>query len=93
MERLQIVKTRQHVGAAVRNIGTEGRQIRTHVAHQIDFETEKLAVRRECHFRGRDIVAALCVAEEMIGAVRDPLHTLLQLTRGESGERIFAIRE
>ena len=36
VEGLDVVEARQHAGAAVRNIRPEGRQIRAHVAHQVD---------------------------------------------------------
>ena len=36
MERLDIVEAGQHAGAAVGNIGPEGREISAHVAHQVD---------------------------------------------------------
>ena len=91
MERLDIVKPGQHAGAAMRDVGTEGRQIRAHVAHQIDVHGEKLAVFGERHARGGDVVAALGVAHEMIGAVGGPLDRLAQFSRSDRGQRVFAV--
>ena len=36
MERLDIVEPGQHAGAAMRDVGAEGREIGAHVAHQVD---------------------------------------------------------
>ena len=41
--------------------------------------------------RGRNIVAAVAVGEEMLGALADPFHRLAQALGGDGGERIFAI--
>ena len=73
MEGLDIVEARQHAGAAMRNVGTEGREIGAHVAHQVDVHAQKLAVLGQRHPRGGDVVAALRVAHEVIGAIGGPL--------------------
>ncbi len=49
MECLDVVETRQHAGAAMRDIRPEGRQIGAHVGHQVDIHGEKLAVLAERH--------------------------------------------
>jgi hypothetical protein len=36
VEGLDIVEPGQHAGAAMRNVGPEGREIGAHVAHQVD---------------------------------------------------------
>ena len=91
VEGLDVVETRQHAGAAVGNIGREGRQIRAHVAHQIDVHREELAVFGERHPRRGDVVAPLRVAHEVIGAVGGPFDRLAQLARGNRDQRVFAI--
>ncbi len=48
-----------------------------------------LAVERQP--RRREVVAALRIAEEMLGAIRDPGHRLTQAHGGDGGQRIFAI--
>ena len=53
MERLDVVEAGQHAGAAMRNVGAEGRQIGAHVAHQIDIHGEELAVLGQRHPRRR----------------------------------------
>ena len=53
---------------------------------------EKLAVLGERHPRGGDVVAALRVADEMIGAVGDPFDwSCFSLLRGDRDQRVFAI--
>ena len=91
MEGLDVVEPRQHVGAAMRNVGAEGREIRAHVAHQVAIHRQKLAVGGERHPRRGDVVAALRVAHEMIGAIGGPFHGLAQLSRGDRDQRVFAI--
>ncbi len=72
MEGLDIVEPGQHAGAAMRNIRAEGREIATHVAHQVDVHREEFAVLGERHPCLGDVVAALGVAHEMISAVGGP---------------------
>ena len=91
MEGLDIVEPGQHAGAAVRNVGPEGREIGAHVAHQVDVHGQELAVLGQRHLRGRDVVAALRVAHEVIGAIGGPFDGLAQLSRGDRDQRIFAI--
>ena len=59
VERLDVVEAGQHAGAAMGNIRPEGRQIRAHVAHQVDIHRQEFAVLGERHLRGGDVVAAL----------------------------------
>ncbi len=91
MEGLDVIEAGQHAGAAMRNVGPEGRQIRAHVADQVDIHREEFAVLGERHPRGRDIVAALRIAHEVLGAIRGPAHRLLQFARGDRQQRVFAI--
>ena len=88
-----IVDARQHAGADIGNIRRIGRQIRAHVGDGVDLEREEAAVRVEREPRGRDVVAAVGVAEEMLGAVGDPGHRLAGQLRGDGRQRIFAIGE
>ena len=91
MEGLDIIEPGQHAGAAMRNVGPEGREIGAHVAHQVDVHAQELAVLGQRHLRGRDVVAALRVAHEVIGAVGGPFDGLAQLARGDRDQRVFAI--
>ena len=52
---------------------------------------EELAVLGERHPRRGDVVAALRVAHEMIGAIGGPFDRLLQFARGDRDQRVFAI--
>ena len=81
MEGLDVVEPGQHAGAAVRNVWPEGREICAHVAHQVDVHAQELAVLGQRHLRGGDVVAALRVAYEVIGAVSGPFDGLAQLFR------------
>ena len=58
--------------------GAIGRQIGAHVGDDVDLEREETALVVERELRGRDIVAAVAVGEEMLGAVGDPFHRLAQ---------------
>ena len=80
VEGLDVVEPGQHAGAAMRNVGPEGREIGAHVAHQVDVHAQELAVLGQRHLRGRDVVAALRVAHEVIGAVGGPFDGLAQLS-------------
>ncbi|MEY9264128.1 hypothetical protein ABIF23_003523 [Bradyrhizobium elkanii] len=51
----------------------------------------EFAVLGERHLRGGEIVAALRVAHEMVGALGRPFDALLELARGDRDQRIFAI--
>jgi hypothetical protein len=63
---LDVIEARQHAGAAMRDVGPEGREIRAHVSHQVDIHAEEFAVLGERHARHRDVVAALRIAHEMV---------------------------
>ncbi len=67
-----VVDAGRHAGAEERDIRRVSRQIRAHVGDQVDVEREEapLVVERELG-RG-DVVAALRVAEKMLGAIGDP---------------------
>ena len=88
---LDVVKAGQHAGAAMRDVRAEGRQIRAHVADQIDIHAEEFAVLGKRHPRHGGVVAPLRIAHEVIGAVGGPFHCLAQFSRGDGSERIFAV--
>ena len=88
-----VVDAGRHAGAEKRNVGRISRQIRAHVGDEVDVEREEAALVVERELRRGDVVAALRVAEEMLGALGDPGHRLLELLRGERGQRVFAIDE
>ncbi|MGY4420380.1 hypothetical protein ACVWY2_002805 [Bradyrhizobium sp. JR6.1] len=91
VEGLDVIETRQHAGAAMRDIGRKRREIGTHVAHQVDIHAEEFAVLGERHLRGGEVVAALRVAHEMVGALGGPFDGLLELARRDRDQGILAI--
>ena len=86
-----IVDAGRHADAEPGNVRRVARQIGAHVGDDIDVEREEAALVVERQPRGRDVVAAVAVAEEMLGAVGDPFHRLAQLLGRDRGQRIFAI--
>ena len=64
-----IVDAGRHRRAEIGNVRRVGRQIRAHVGDGIDVEREEFALVVKRQLRGRDVVAALRVAEKMLGAV------------------------
>ena len=88
-----IVDARRQPGAEIRNVRRELRQVGAHVGDEIDVEREEAMLAVERQPRRRKVVAALRIAEEMLGAIRDPRHRLAQAHGGDGGERIFAIAE
>ena len=93
MKCLDIVKAGQHPGSAIGNVGTECREIGSHVAHQVDIHAEEPAVLRQRHARGGDIVASLRVTDEMIRPLGRPFDGLAKFFRGDRDQRVFAIGE
>ena len=93
VEFLDVIEPRQHAGAAMRDVGAEGREIGAHVGHQIDIHRQEFAVFGQRHPGMSDVVAALGVADEMIGAVRGPFDVLAQLLCRHRDKRIFAVRK
>jgi hypothetical protein len=91
MKRADVIEAGQHAGAAIGNVGREGREIRPHVGHEIDVQAEKAAILGQGHARRGDVVAALGIADEMIGPVRHPFDRTPQFARSERGERVLAI--
>ena len=89
----EIVDARQQARAAVGNVGRERREVAAHVGDGFDAQREELVAGVEREFRGGDVVAALRIADEMLGAVGDPLHRALELLRRNGRERIFAERK
>ena len=73
-----VIDAGRQAGAEVGNIRCELREIRAHVGDEIDIEREEAMPLVERQARRGDVVAALGVAEEMLGAVGDPGHRLAQ---------------
>ena len=67
------------------------REIGAEIAEDVDPQREELAVLVERHFGGRHVVAALRVADEMLGAVADPGDRFAEAPGGLQHQRIFAV--
>ena len=57
-----------------RHRGGEGREIGAEIGDGADPKAEDLAVLVECHLGMGDVVAAVRVGQEGLGAIRRPLH-------------------
>ena len=73
------------------NVGRIGRQIGAHVGDDVELEREETSLLVDRQPRGGDIVAAVAIAEKMLGALADPFDRLGAAVRRNGGERIFAI--
>ena len=93
VERFDVVGARRHRRAEPGNIRRELREIGAEIAENVDAQGEKPALLVERHLGGGDVVAALRVADEMLGPVGLPAHGSPQAPRGFENERIFAIDE
>jgi hypothetical protein len=77
VEGLDVVEARQHAGPAVWNVRRKRRQIRAHVGEHIHVHGKEFAIGIERHARMGDVVAAVRVADEMVGSVGNPPYVLL----------------
>ena len=93
IKRGDVVGAGRHRGAEPGNIRAELREIGAEIAENVDAHGEEPAVRVERHFGRRQIVAPLRVAEEMLGAVRQPANRTPEPLRRFEDERIFAIHD
>ena len=91
MSHRDVVGAGRHAQPEPGNVRRVARQIAAHVGDDIEIEREEAPLVVEREFCGRDIVAAVAVAEKMFAAVGDPFHRLAQLLRRHRGQRVFAI--
>ena len=91
MRNRNVVGPGRHADAEPRNVGRIARQIGAHVGDDVELEREETALVVDGQPRGRNIVAAMAVAEEMLGALADPFDRLAQPFGRDGGQRIFAI--
>ena len=80
-----------HGNAKRRDIGTIGVKIRTHCRDEIDLDRKEFPLLVHRHSGYRDIVAAMGIHHEMLGAVGCPLHRFANTAGSFHGQRIFAI--
>ena len=69
------------------------REIGAHVGEEVDPHGEELAVLVHRHLGDRDVVAAVGVDEEMLGAVADPLDRPAELLGRDRRQRIFLVEK
>ena len=86
-----VVDAGRHADAEPGNVGRVAGQIGAHIGDDVELQPEDLAPVVERELGGRDIVAAVAVGEEMLGALAHPLHRLAQPLGGDRGQRIFAV--
>jgi hypothetical protein len=67
-----VVDARQHSGAEIGDERRVAREIGAQVGDGVDLEREETRVLVECQRRGRDVVAAVCIAQKMLAASRHP---------------------
>ena len=91
MRNRDVVGPGRHADAEPGNVRRIGRQIGAHVGDNVELEREETALVVDGQPRGRNIVAAVAVGEEVLGALADPFDRLAQAFGGDRGERIFAI--
>ena len=70
MRSRDVVEPGRHADAEPGNVRRVGRQIGAHVGDDVELEREEPALVVDGERRGRDIVAAMAVAEEMLGCAR-----------------------
>ncbi len=93
IERLDVIDAGRHGGPDVRNEGAVLRNISAEVGDQLDAQAEEAAIGIHRHLGGHDVVAALRVGEEMLGAVARPFDRLAEPLRGFQHQRMLAIDE
>ena len=93
VERVHVVAARRHRSAQPRNIGGEHMQIGPEIAENIDPHRQKPALRVHRHFGGRDVVAALRVADEVLGTISQPAHRSAEPAGRLQNQRILPIDE
>ena len=88
-----VVGAGRHADAEPRDVGRIARQIGAHVGDDVELEREETSLLVDRQPRGGDIVAAVAVAEEMLGAIANPFDRAAQPFSRNRGQRIFAIRK
>ena len=84
--RHEIRRARRHEGAEWREIGAE-------IGDDRDAQAEEAAVVVKRKLGARDVIAALVVGDEALGAVLLPLHRPFQLAAGPDHQRLLGIDE
>ena len=77
----------------MRDVGTEGREIRAQISLRVDAKTRDLALVVEREFGVGDVVATMGVGEERLGTLACPLDRTADLLRRPDADRLFGIDE
>ena len=86
-----VIGAGRHAGAEPGNVRRVAGQIGAHVGDDIEREREEAPLVVERQPRAGDVVAAVAVAEKMLGALANPFHRPAQPLGGNRRQRIFAI--
>ena len=88
-----LVDAGQHRGAEIRDVGPVLRQVGAEIADDVEAHGEEGAVGIERDLADREVVAALRAGDEVLAALRHPLHRPVQPARGLGRQGIFAVGE
>ena len=90
---LDIVEARRHRDADDRDHRPVGVEIGAHIGDDVDLEAEEAALLVHRHRSLDEVVAAMGIDQEVLGAVADPLHRPAETARRFHRQRVFAIVE
>ena len=93
MDRRGRIDARHQIRRARRHEGAEWREIGAEIGDDRDAQAEEAAVVSKCKLGARDVIAALIVGNEALGAVLLPLHRPFQLAAGPDHQRLLGIDE
>ena len=94
VDRRNVVLARQQRRVEIgRHRRREGRHIGAEIGDGLDLEPGDLAVIAERHLGVGDMVAAMRVGQERLGAVAGPFHRAADLLRGPQADDLFGIDE
>ena len=88
-----VVDARQHSGAEIRDQGRIARQIGAEIGDGVDTKREEARFFVERQLRQCEIVAAVRIAQKMLGASRHPFDRAPQPFCRNRRERVFPIGE
>ena len=94
VDRRDVVLARQQRRVEIgRHAGREGREIGAEIGLGLHAQAEDLALVVDRHLGVGDVVAAMRVGEEGLGAVGGPLHRPADLLRRPDADRLFGVDE
>ena len=93
VDRADRVEPGDEIGRARRDEAAERREIGAEIGEDRDAQAEEAALLVERKLGARDVVAALIVGDEALGAVLLPLHRPLELAARPDHQRLLGIDE